>query len=454
MKHYNLIVIGGDGAGMGAASQARRVNKDISIAVFEKGHHVSYAACGIPYFLSGLVKDPSYLLAVDRGNFSQKKNISVHIKSEVTEIDFTNKILSVLHETETEAVSYDKLIIATGATPSVPPIEGAKSNNIFTLRNLHDGMEIKSELERGSVKSVILVGGGFINLELAEAFTEVGLDLTLIEKMESVAPLSSGEIQKVIQETMRENGIKLFHCTDISKFTENNDGTVTVHTDRGDFTADFVVISTGVRPNTEILKETALELTDRGAIIINEKSETNIPGVYAAGDCATVKNLITGRIDYIPMATTANKQGRVAGLQAAGVKTECFPGSIGSQVFKVFDLEVAKTGMNIKDAENNGIEALEGTTSWHSRAGYFPGSAEILVKLTIRKDNHTVIGGEICGTDFAGIRINTIAAAITGKMEIEELAYLDSAYAPPFSPVWDPVLAAAQNFIKRESSGF
>ncbi len=449
MKHYDLIVIGGDGAGMGAASQARRINPDMSIAVYEKGNFVSYAGCGIPYYISDIVHEFSSLLAIDREKFSRTRNIDVNINSEVTSVDFGRKIISVTHNTISEEIIYDKLIIATGAHPFIPPIDGIDSRNIFLLRNLQHGIDLKNKIVNGSAKSVILIGGGFINLELAEAFRTKGLDVTLIEKLESVAPMSSPEIQQEIQEELKKNGINLFQNTDILGFSDENN-CISVATDKGEFKADFAVLSTGVRPSTEFLRNSELKMSYNGAIIVNEKSETNIQDVYAAGDCATVKNLLTGKDEYIPMATTANKQGRVAGLQSAGVRNESFPGSIGSQVFKVFDLEVAKTGFNLKDAEKNGLSAVEKVTRWHSRAGYYPESAEITVKLTVLKDSGAVIGGEICGRDYAGIRINTVAAAVTAGMNIKDLAYLDAAYAPPFSPVWDPILAAAQNFMKRE----
>ncbi len=453
MKDYNLVVIGGDGAGMGAASQARRVLEDISITVFEKGNHISYAGCGIPYFLGGLVESSSSLQALDREKFSEKKNIQIHIQTEVTKVDFKGKTVTFTSQGNTDSVKYDKLIIATGASPIIPPIGGMDNENVFLLRNLQQGLDIHEKLQSGA-KSVILVGGGFISLELAEAFRAQGLEVTLIERLDSVFPASSPEIQEKVQETLRENGVNLMQGTTINNFTGDGNS-ITAHTDNGDFTADFAVVSTGVTPATDFLKNSELAMMPNGAIIIDEKSQTSIKDVFAAGDCATVKNLITGKDDYIPIATTANKQGRVAGLQAAGVTTESFPGAIGSQIFKVFDLEVAKTGFNLKDAQEHGLDAEEKSVVWHSRAGYYGDkSAKVIVNLTILKKDGTVIGGGICGVDYAGLRIHTIAAAVTSKMKIQDLAYLDLAYAPPFSPVWDPVIAAAQNFIVRESRGF
>lgn len=246
-------------------------------------------------------------------------------------------------------------------------------------------------------------------------------------------------------------GVEILTSVNISEIIKENN-LLKVITDSGVHSAPFIIISTGAKPNTEFLKNSPLSFHKSGAIIVNEKTETNIPDVYAAGDCATVKNLITGMDEYMPMATTANKQGRVAGLQAAGVKSEIFKGALGTQMMKVSELEIAKTGFNRSDAEKNGIAVIDDIIEWKSRAGYYPLSQPIKVKLTIRSDNRKVIGGEIIGKDYAALRINTIAAAITAGMNVEDLAYLDTGYSPPFSPVWDPVIAAAQSFIKREKS--
>jgi len=449
MTHFNLIVIGGDGAGMGAASQARRTNKDMSIAVFERGEHVSYAACGMPYYISDDIKDYRSLIAIDVDEFINKKNILINIHTEVTGIDFTKKEITVKQDYEKAAFTYDRLIIATGAIAAIPPIPGIDNENIFVLRSLRHGINIKNYLTQKKPDTVILVGGGFISLELAETLLKMNIQVTILEKMNSIASLMSPEIQKLITEVLVNKGVIIKSGVDITNITcENN--ILKVNTPGQSYTADFIIVSTGAKPNTTLFKNSGLKIADNGAIIIDQKCNTSIQDVYAAGDCCTVKNLITGLDDYMPMATTANKQGRVAGLQAANVTTEIFKGAIGSQMMKVCELEVAKTGFNKADAEKHGIRVLEEFIEWKSRAGYYPGSSKISVKITIREDNRKIIGGEIAGVDNAALRINTIAAGITAGMTIEDFAYLDTGYSPPFSPVWDPVIAAAQNFIKRK----
>ncbi len=448
MTHFNLVVIGGDGAGMGAASQARRMNKDLSIAVFERGEHVSYAACGMPYYISDDIKDYESLIAIDVNEFINKKNIMIHTFSEVIKIDFAEKKIIVKHNDLETSYSYDRVILATGASAALPPIPGIDNENIFVLRSLRHGINIKKYVTEKKPGAVILIGGGFISLEMAESLTKMNIKVTLLEKMESVASLMSPEIQKLIMDVLTKNGVVVKTGVDIDSII-NNGSVITVNTKGEKYPADFVIVSTGARPNTALFANSELKMLKNGAIIIDEKSRTNIDNVFAAGDCCTVKNLITLKDDYIPMATTANKQGRVAGLQAADVKTEIFKGSIGSQMMKVFDLEVSKTGFNKTEAAKHGISAIEEFIEWKSRAGYYPGSSPIFVKMTIRDDNRKIIGGEIAGVDGAAIRINTVAAAITAGMTVEDLAYLDTGYSPPFSPVWDPVIAAAQNFIKR-----
>jgi NADPH-dependent 2,4-dienoyl-CoA reductase/sulfur reductase-like enzyme len=424
------------------------MNKDISIAVFEKGEHVSYAACGMPYYISDEVQDYKSLIAIDIDEFIDKRKIIIKTMSEVTQIDFPQKKITVSNNGEISLYTYDQIVIATGAAAAIPPIPGVENKNIFVLRTLRHGMDIKDYIEKENPGSVILIGGGFISLELAEAFIKKNIKITLLEKMDSIASLWSPEIQKIVTDELIKHGVTVKTGVDIENIVEEENGLV-INTKNGKFTADFIIVSTGAKPNTNLIKDSELKTFKNGAIVIDEKCRTNLEDVFAAGDCCTVKNLITGKDDYMPMATTANKQGRVAGLQAAGVTTEVFKGALGSQMVKVCDLEVAKTGFNKTDAEKHGIRTIDDFIEWKSRPGYYPGAEAVYVKLTIREDNRKIIGGELAGKDGAALRINTIATAITAGMTVEDFAYLDTGYAPPFSPVWDPVVAAAQNFIKR-----
>lgn len=452
MPHYNLLVIGGDAAGMGAASQARRIDKDLSICVLEKGEFISYAACGMPYYIGGDIPDYKPLLIIDKDEFTKKRNIRILTGTEAISADTVNKTVKARSASGDETFTYDRLVIATGASAAMPPIKGIDLQGVMILKNLSDGIRIRRYIESAKPRSVIIVGGGLIGLELAEAFGKNGINVQIIEKAESVAPLFSPEIRKTITETLSYHGINPVTGAGVSEIQSSGNG-LKVITDKGDFTADFAVVSTGVRPNTAFLKDPGIDMLANGAIIVDEKCRTSAESVWAAGDCATVKNLVSGKTDYIPVATNANKQGRVAGLQAAGVSGEVFRGAIGTQFVKVFEIEAAKTGFNRIDAEKHGINVIDEFIEWKSRAGYYPGAEKVNVKLTVREDNRKVIGGEISGLEGAALRINAVAVAVTAGMTVEDLAYADFGYSPPFAPVWDPVIATAQNFIRRTKSG-
>ena len=447
MKHYNLLIIGGVAAGMSAASQARRVKDNISIAVFEKSDYVSYAACGMPYFIDNLIPDQNKLIAIDKNKFIKERNIHIFTKSLVTKVDFKNKNVEVKNENQTDIFSYDKLVIATGASAFIPPIKGIDSQNVFALRNLNDGIAIKNYIQSKRPSKGVIIGGGAIGLEMAETLRTLNIETILLEKLKDIAVAFDTEIRDYIIKELVNNKVTIRTGVDINEISSND--RLTIHYDSDNTETDFIIVSVGIRPNTGLLKETDLKMNAQGAIIVNEKSETNIPDVYAAGDCATVKHLIISDDIYLPLGTTSNKQGRVAGLQAVGIQTEQLKGIVGTQFIKIFDLEVAKTGFSESDASRYGIKAKSAGAQWKSRAGYYPGSREIYVKITINSETNEVIGGQIAGYDGAALRANVVAAAIAGKMKIGEFAYLDLGYAPSFSPVWDPLLAAAQNFPRR-----
>ena len=448
MNHLDLLVIGGDAAGMSAASQARRVSGALSIGVFDKGEFVSFASCGMPYYISGDIQDYRELLAIDVESFEKKKNIQIFTGAEALSADLNAKNVIISKGGVEQTWTFTSLVIATGARAVIPPIPGINGENIFFLRNLRDGINIKQHIMENSPRRAIIIGGGFIGLEMAESLRKLSIETVILEKLDSVATTMSPDIRSLVQKKLSDEGVQVHTGIDIRSI--NSEGkNVVVHTDRGDMETDFIIASTGVRPNTEFLSGSTLKYHKSGAIIVDEKSFTGIPGVFAAGDCATVRHIVTGKNVFMPLGSTANKQGRVAGLQAAGVTGEFFRGIVGSQLVKVFDLELGKTGLNARDAEIEGIPVDSVSAPWHSRAGYYPGAEEVLVTLTVRRDSGLVIGGEVAGMDGAALRTNIIAAAITGGIHINDLAYMDLGYAPPFSPVWDPVAAAAQRLLKR-----
>ena len=451
MAHFNLLVIGGDAAGMAAASQARRTDKSLTIGVLEKGEFISYAACGMPYYISNDIPDYESLIIVEKNEFINKRNIQVFTGTEAVSADFSKKTVTGKTSAEKVHYSYDKLVIATGAGAVLPPVTGIELPGIMVLKSLSDGIRMREYIDSQKPSNAVIIGAGLIGLELAEAFVKRGIKVTLVEKFDGVAPAFSEEFRKIIGKTLSDNGVNLVTGAGILSI-KGNTGNFSVETDKAVLTTQLVVVSTGVRPNTVFLKDTGLEMLPNGSVVVDEMCRTSVQDVWAAGDCATVKNLITGKNEFMPIATNANKQGRVAGLQAAGVNTEIFKGATGTQMVKIFELEAAKTGFNRQDAAKHGIDVIEEFIEWKSRAGYYPGTQPLSIKLTVRADNRKVIGAEIAGTDFAAIRINPVAVAITAGMTVEDLAYTDFGYSPPFAPVWDPVIAAAQNFIRRTKS--
>lgn len=449
MKHYNLIVIGGVAAGMSAASQARRADSNISICLFEQTEFVSYGACGLPYYICDRIKDHKKLIAINVNDYIAKRNINIVTGARATVIDPKKKTVVIVHNDVGRQYSYDKLVIATGARSILPPINGIESSNIFMLRTMDDGIRIKKFIEQNKPKSGILIGGGFIGLEMAESLRERGINCTIVEKMESVAMGMEPAIREMISGELQKNSVVLHTGANIQKIVSRENGLNLYIGSDESIEADFIIVSVGVAPNTEFLDSTGIEMTNRGAIVINEKSETSIPDIYAAGDCCTVRNIITGEDVYMPLGTTANKQGRVAGLQAAGIQTESFRGIVGTQLVKVFSLEIGKTGFSEYEASQAGINIETSQIHGHDIAAYYPEPLPIYVSLVINKESRALIGGQVLGQRGAALRTNTIAASIIGGMTVEDFAYMDLGYAPPFAPVWDPVLIAAQKLVKR-----
>jgi len=449
MKKYDLLILGGDAAGMSAASQARRIDPSISIGVFDKGEYVSYAACGMPYYISGRVKESKNLIAINKEDFIKNRKIEIYNRHEAVKADFSAKSIMIKSDKGTDTYQYSRLIIATGAKPFIPPIKGIENDNIFFLRNLSDGIAIKEFIKSNSPKSCVIIGGGFIGLEMAESLHELNIKSTILEKMDSIASAMSPEIKKRITKKIKEKNIDVHTEVDIDEIQKSDQG-LTVNCGNFNLNTDFIIVSVGIVPCTDFLSDTGLNMNERGAILIDEESKTNIPEVYAAGDCATVKNLITGKDVYMPLGTTANKQGRVAGLQSAGIKNEHFNGIVGTQFVKIFDLEAGKTGFNSSDAERAGIKSESISTLWKSRAGYCPEAQRIVLIITINSETRAIIGAEAIGAEGAVQRINVIAIAVTSGMTIDDFAYVDLGYAPPFAPVWDVLLAGAQKFIKRD----
>jgi NADPH-dependent 2,4-dienoyl-CoA reductase/sulfur reductase-like enzyme len=448
-----LVVIGGVAAGMSAASRARRLNPKIEIMVFEKSGFVSYGSCGLPYFVSDVIKAPEHLVVYDAKFFKEKRNIDVYLHHEVLKIFPAKKSVLVkdLEKDKEFEVGYDKLVIATGARAVKPNIKGIDLNGIFTIRFLEDGIAIKNFIRESSPKKALIIGAGYIGMEMAEALVSLGIDVTIVEVMPNILGSMDDEINEVVEAELQKNGVKLLKSTSVVEFVGDGFVRKAILNNDSSLDVDLVIVGAGIKPNSEIARDAGIEIGRSGAIAVNQRMETNIPGVFAAGDCAEAFHLVLGRPVYIPLGTTANKQGKVAGENAVGGNA-IFKGIVGTAVFKVFELEVARTGISEKQAKEEGIDYVSTVIEHGSRAHYYPGGSKIRVKLIAERKTGRLLGAEMVGRDGVAKRIDVFATALHARMSIGEIAGLDLSYAPPFAPVWDPILIAANDIEKKLKS--
>lgn len=437
-----LVVVGGVAAGMSAAVKARRTNPDLEIVVYEKSGYVSYGSCGIPYFIKGDIPRVERLIARTPEQFA-KQGIRALTHHEVLSIDTANRTVRVrnLETGDTFVDRWDKLVLATGGAAARPPIPGLDLPGIFTLRTPEDALAVQAWIAEHRPQRAVIVGGGYIGLEMAEALVARGMRVTLVEMLPQVLPNMDADMAAHVQEELERQGVDLRLNHKVEAF--EGDGRVReVHAGGERFPADMVIFSVGVKPNVTLAREAGIALGPTGAVAVDDHMRTNVPDVFAAGDVAEAHHLVTGKPTYIPLGTTANKQGRVAGTNAAGGDAR-FPGVVGTAVVKVFDLEVARTGLSEAEARREGFDAGAVTITASSRAHYMPGHTPIHVKLVFEKGSRRLLGGQMVGREGVAKRIDVIAAALHAGWTTEELAALDLSYAPPFAPVWDPILVAA-----------
>ncbi len=429
-----LAVIGGVAAGLSAASRARRLDRSLEILVLEKGPTISYAACGLPYYIEGRVDSTRDLIVYTPEHFRRERNIEVRTGAEVAFIHHSRRELSL---TGGERVRYDHLVIATGARPKRAGIEGADLPHVFTLHTLTDAVRLREFIRNERPRRAAVIGAGYIGIEAAEALRTQGLAVTLIESSEFVLNRADRELTETLRRHLERSRIDLRLNMRISEIESGR---------AGDVPADLVVLSAGLMPNVEIAAEAGIQLGRTGAIEVSDRMETSLPGVYAAGDCAETTHLITGRPVYIPLGTTANKMGRIAGANAAGGR-ERFPGVVGTSIVRVCGLAVATTGLSAAEAKREGFDPVSARIEARDRAPYF-WPAWTTVELVADRRTHRLLGGTIIGERDAAGRVNVIASALTSRMTIDDLENLDLAYAPPYAPVWDPLLVAAQQLHK------
>jgi NADPH-dependent 2,4-dienoyl-CoA reductase/sulfur reductase-like enzyme len=440
-----LAIIGGDAGGMSAASIARRRDPDLDIVAFERGEFTSYSACGIPYYVAGLVEDAGRLIS--RSPRDHRKNgIDVRTGTEVVAIDLAARELTVHDGGRESREPFDQLVIATGAEAVLPDVPGAEA--IEPARTVDAGVRVRAALERGG-RCAVVIGAGYIGLEMAEAFVSQGLSVTMIDAAPQVMGTLDGDMAAHVQEAAECHGIRIVLNAGVEEIVTDGDGVPTEVRTAGDsFPADHVVIGTGARPAVALAQAAGIEVGDSGALRVDDHQRCpGHDGVFAAGDCAESHHRVLDRAVNIQLGTHANKQGRIAGTNATGGDV-CFPGVIGTAVSKICRYEVARTGISEREAERAGIDVVSATIEDRTRAGYYPGAGPIWVKLVAEPGSGRLLGGQIVGVEGAAKRIDVLATAIWTGLAVDELALLDLSYAPPFSGVYDPLLIAARATAK------
>ena len=453
-----ILIIGGVAGGASAAARLRRLDETSEIIMFERGPYISYANCGLPYHIGNVIKERSSLLLQTPEAMSSKYNVDVRVESEVVSINKENKTVDVkkLKTGEIYTESYDTLVISTGSSPLKPPIEGINSPGIFTLWTVPDTDEIKRFINEKKPKDAVVIGGGFIGLEVAENLHHAGINVTVAEAMDQVMAPIDYEMAQLVQENMESNNVDLILGDGVSKFNNENDKVIITLASGRTLAADMVILSIGVRPNGQLAKDSGLEINQRGGIVVDKYLKTSDPNIYAIGDVIEVEEYINKGKAMIALAGPANKQGRICANNIYGAQEE-YKGTQGTSVAKVFDLTVASTGANEKTLVRMGMtegkDYYTATISQKSHAGYYPESSEMILKLVFSTDGNKIYGAQIVGEDGADKRIDTIATTIRLDGSIYDLKELELAYAPPYSSAKDPVNMlgfVAENIIQNK----
>ncbi len=446
MAKERVLVVGGNAGGMTAASQLRRLTDDATITVFEKGPYVSYGSCGIPFYIGGIIAEKEGLLARSADSF-REKGIDVRTRHEVLSIDplAQKAIVTNLATGDRFEESWDKLLIATGAIRPQPPIPGSDAKGVFMIDSPDSGEAVKRWIEEKKPRRAVVVGGGYIGLEMVDAFADLlGLDVTVIELAPQLMATLDEGMAEVVRNHLESRGVNVWLNESVAEFT-TQDGVVTgVKTANGAVDADVVILALGIAPNGKLAAEAGIETGIKGAIVTDDTMRTSAPNVWAAGDCVASKNLLTGKPMHLALGAVANKQGRAAAYNMAGLR-ETFPGVLGTAVCKICGLEIARTGLLERELRAEGRAYAAETIDGYTAAAYMPNAARMRVKMIAELPSQRVVGVQIVGGEGAAKRIDAAAAAMTAGFSVEQTIYLDFSYAPPLSPLWDPLLQVARN---------
>ena len=438
-----IVVIGGVAAGMSAASQAKRRDSQAEVIALERGPYVSYGACGMPYNIGDSDRDMHDLVIITPSQFRHKRGIDVRVRHEVLAIDTEARRVKVHDHTEARdyELAYDKLVVATGASALKPPLPGIDLTGVFLLRELTDGEAIKSFIAQSGARRAVIVGAGYIGMEMAEVLTQRGLAVTILERAAQVLPGFEPVIADIVADALARHGVQVMTGVGVTGI-QRDDDQLTVHTDKKPVAADLVLVAVGVRPNVTLAGSAGIALGTTGAIAVDDHQRTNVAHVYAAGDCAEAYHRVLQQPVYIPLGTTANKQGKVAGANAAG-GDQTFAGIVGSAAFKVFDLEVARTGVGAAEIQQHGLEVISAVSHHSSRGHHYAGAAKITTVMFAARASGKLVGAQMVGADTVAKRMDVLATALHAGMNLTQIEALDLSYAPPFAPVYDPILIAA-----------
>lgn len=457
-KKLRVVIVGGVAAGPKVASKVIRLCQEAEVTVVEKGKLLSYAGCGLPYYVSGVVKEQKELMSTPVGTvrdpvfFQNVKNVKVLNETEAIHIDRERKRVQIrdLVQDQETWLDYDKLVLGTGATPVVPPIPGTDLENIFTLQGVHDAEGIRTALAENKARDVVIVGGGLIGVEITEALVQRGCRVTIVEMMPQVLRILDADMARLVEQHMESHGVKVLTDTRVEAF--EGDGAVSaVQTSNGRLSADMVVLAIGVRPNTTLARVAGLTIGSTGGIQVNDRMQTSDSDIYAAGDCVECTDLMTGKGCFVPLGSTANKQGRVAAVNLCGGQDR-FPGVLGSTVCKVFDFCVARTGLGEAAAVEQGYDVVTALAPAPDKAHFMPEAKLLILKLIADRTSRKLLGAQSVGPGAGDKRIDVAAIALTAGWTVDQLAHADLCYAPPFAPAMDNILTAA-NVVRNKLDG-
>lgn len=439
MKQKKVVIIGGVAGGASAAARLRRLDENAHIVVVERGPYISFANCGLPYYLGGTIQDRAALTLQTPDSFKARFNVDVRVFSEAVSIQPDNKTITIHNHNTGEEYeeSYDSLVLSMGADAAMPPIPGIDSKKVFTVRNIPDTVAVKTYIEEHQAKKAVVAGGGFIGLEVAENLRDLGMDVTLVEMADQVIPSIDADMAAQVHGHMRQKGLHLLLGSALQKIEDTETGvSLTVNGEPID--ADLLVMAIGVRPASEIAVKAGLPANAKGALIVNSAMETGVDGIYAVGDLIEITHFVTGEKGYIPLAGPANKQGRIAADNICGIPSR-YTGTQGSSILKVFDLAVASTGITEKTAKALHLNYEKSFTFSANHATYYPGATNMSIKTLFEKDTGKILGVQIVGNDGVDKRCDVFATAIRAGMTAKDLTELELCYAPPFGSAKDPV---------------